>query len=483
MSIIHLLRADLELTGPASVAAPETVSIGSALLPSLPLARDAWGNPHLPGSALAGSLRAHTHPDRRRALFGDPGQDDGGLSHTRSVASAIRVLGTRMTLPDTGAPRIRHHTAIDPHRAAAAASTLHSRELLPPHTRLAFWLRLDTDVADSPLVPEVVDLLRTWRPRIGGGRTTGLGRAELVEVRHRVIDLTTPEGLRHWLTQGGPGLIDEHAALVHNRSRTTGTPPDEPLLFDPAPQFALTDTLHIGAGRTLERSGKSTDIAQVLRDHAETPLVPGSTWKGVLRSRVAFILRSTGAGTVCGPEAGAISGGCGACEVCRAFGWSGGAGGAGDATGARGLLVFTDSPLADARIRVRHHVPLDRVFGGARDGLLHSEEVVEDGHLTLHIRLTAGHRNGAKPSPVIRACLILALIDLAEGRIGLGRGTTRGNGTLTATEPTAAWLTAQRDAAVHTLRTAVASRGLPGNAAPPAGPGSPEESGHQEVTA
>ncbi|WP_327706998.1 RAMP superfamily CRISPR-associated protein [Streptomyces decoyicus] len=179
----------------------------------------------------------------------------------------------------------------------------------------------------------------------------------------------------------------------------------------------------------------------MLRDHEGTPLVPGSTWKGVLRSRVAFILRTTGAGTVCSPEAGAATGGCAACEVCRAFGWSGGAGEAGDTIGARSLLVFTDSPLADARVRVRHHVPLDRVFGGARDGLLHSEEVVEDGRLTLHVRLTAGHRNGSEPSPVIRACLILALIDLAEGRIGLGRGTTRGNGTLTATEPTAAWLT------------------------------------------
>ncbi|MGW7642320.1 RAMP superfamily CRISPR-associated protein, partial [Streptomyces decoyicus] len=98
----------------------------------------------------------------------------------------------------------------------------------------------------------------------------------------------------------------------------------------------------------------------MLRDHEGTPLVPGSTWKGVLRSRVAFILRTTGAGTVCDPEAGAVTGGCGACEVRRAFGWSGGAGEAGDATGARGLLVFTDSPLADARVRVRHHVPLDR---------------------------------------------------------------------------------------------------------------------------
>lgn len=52
MSIIHLLQVDLELTGPASVAAPETVSIGSALLPR-------YRSPGTPG-AIPISPAAHS---------------------------------------------------------------------------------------------------------------------------------------------------------------------------------------------------------------------------------------------------------------------------------------------------------------------------------------------------------------------------------------------------------------------------------------
>ncbi|WP_411129746.1 RAMP superfamily CRISPR-associated protein [Streptomyces sp. x-19] len=456
MSVIHLLQAELELTGPGAVAAPEAHTVGSVLHPDLPLARDGWGKPYVPGTSLAGSLRQQAPKDRRRALFGDvfkdaDANDRNGREATTAIASPVRVLGTRLTVPEPSSMR-RLRTAVDRHRAAAKATTLHSRELLPPGTELTLWLRIDTETTTSPVVDEVIELLGRWRPRIGGGRTTGYGRAELITVRHRIIDLSTPDGLRHWLTVGGPGLVDDQAALVYERAQQAGGAPDEPYLFGRALEFRISDALHVGSGTFAERPGRRTDIAQILRDHEDSPVVPGSTWKGILRARVEFILRSVGIGDVCVSVRDDASGSCGACVVCEAFGWTeppGTAASDGEPSqtvGARGRFLFADSPIRDGSVRVRNHVAIDRVFGGARDQALYAEEVVEDGHLALHLR-----HDGAVPD-VLRAALVLALADLADGTIGVGGGTTRGYGTLAAQPATSDWLTAERATALQTLR-------------------------------
>ncbi|MGW2410131.1 RAMP superfamily CRISPR-associated protein [Streptomyces sp. NPDC001739] len=458
MSVVHILEAELELTGPGAVAAPEATTVGSVLRPDLPLARDGWGNPYLPSTSLTGSLRQQAPGYRRRDLFGDvfkdaDNSDKNGREQTTAIASPIRVLGTRLTLPEPPVMR-RRHTAIDRHRSAAKATTLHDRELLPPGTELTCWLRIDTNTTESPLVDEVIELLGAWRPRIGGGRTTGHGRAELITVRHRVIDLSTRHGLHHWLTVGGPQMVDDQATVVYDRARQAGGAPDEPYLFGRPLEFRIVDALHIGSGTFAERAGRETGVAQVLRDHEDTPLVPGSTWKGVLRARVEFILRSVGIGNVCTSVKDGVAGSCGACVVCQAFGWTEGPGTTthdngerSKSVGARGRLLFADSPIREGSIKVRNHVAIDRVFGGARDEALYTEETVEDGHLALHIR-----HDGAVPDAV-RAALVLALGDLADGAIGIGGGTTRGYGTLAAQPETHDWLTADRTTAVNTLRT------------------------------
>ncbi|MEU9157767.1 RAMP superfamily CRISPR-associated protein [Streptomyces sp. NPDC048417] len=466
MSVVHILQADLELTGPAAIAAPETTAVGSVLRPDLPLSRDGWDHPYIPATSLAGSLRQQAPPERRRELFGDiagepaPSADGMVPDAGGAIASPVRLLGTRLTLPEADLMQ-RRRTAIDRHRAAAKATTLHHRELLPPGTELAFWIRLDTEATESPLVDEVISLLAAWRPRIGGGRTTGHGRAELITVRHRVIDLTTADGLRHWLTCGGPGLVDDHASVVYERAQRAGGAPDEPYLFGRPLEFRIADSLHVGSGTFGERTGRQTGVAQILRDHENTPLVPGSTWKGVLRARVEFILRSVGIGPVCASTQDDTAGSCGACVVCDSFGWAARTGATATggelptAAGARGRLVFADSPIRDGSIKVRNHVAIDRVFGGARDEALWAEETVEDGYLTLHLRHD-------KPVPdLMRAALVLALADLADGMIGVGGSTTRGHGTLTAQPASAEWLTTERTTALHTLRAHRAAAPVP----------------------
>lgn len=439
MTVVHLLRLDLELDTPGGVSAPESTTIGSVLAPDLPVARDGWGEPYLPGTSVAGSLRAAAPAEVRTALFG---RELGGEEPDR--ASAVRVLGTTLGLPDRdGELQTRRRTAVHRHRAAAAAKTLHTRELLPPGTKLRVWLRLD-EADGVPGLDELIDVLRRWRPYIGGGRGTGHGHAHLRRVRHRRLDLDTVEGLTFWLRHGGPELVDDTAEIVLG-----GGAGPAPYVFGRALSFRVVDALHIGTGDRPAGGPRATGPAPVLRDHQGVPVVPGTSWKGVLRARVEYVLRSVGL-PVCTSVGG--EGTCGSCVVCGDFGWTGSTDDTDTAVGARGPLLFTDSVISGSRPRVRRHVALDRVFGGARPGALYAEEVIEEGTLALHIR------SDRSPDPLVRAALVLALCDVADGYVGIGRGTTRGQGTLAAVGDARSWLDAERPDAQRVLREHLAAR-------------------------
>jgi CRISPR/Cas system CSM-associated protein Csm3 (group 7 of RAMP superfamily) len=490
--IITLYALTLTLDTSGAVSAPESRGPGSALDAALPVARDHTGHPAVPATSLAGSLRAHAAahggPDTVLFLFGGTRQesdpDDPTRPRTIAVASPVRFLGTRTRLPDT-TPKTVHRTrnALDRHRAAVAPHALFTRELLPPGTEITLWLRLDADpVAPATPAAERADahehaariareraqalehLLATWRPVIGGSRTAGHGRARLTTARRRTLDLTDPADRRHWLLTGGPSLYDNApditAHLLPHSGPGDRPGPDgqenapahhagEPLLLDRVLAFDIVDALHIGTSLTSQEGRGTTDAALLHRDHHGYPVIPGSTWKGLLRSRCEFILRSLGE-TACPPpntqtpnlhETGAEQADehseqqqCqGVCRICRAFGHTRG----------RGRLVFLDSPLlahaaprpgpdgTPAPVTRRNHVALDRITGGAAAGLLYTHEVVEQARAELRILdEPPDPANAPPPDELLLDVLRLALYDLHTGALGIGHATTRGYGTL-----------------------------------------------------
>ncbi|MFC8797290.1 RAMP superfamily CRISPR-associated protein [Promicromonospora sp. NPDC057138] len=444
---VHLLHLTLTARSPFGVAAPETTESGSTTKPSLPLATNPAGEPYLPGTSVTGSLREATPEVRRGALFGFALDDKAAKAAKErkkpvAQASLVRILGTQMTPPHE--PEVRRRAAIDRHRGAAANRTLYSRQTLPAGTIVEVWLRIDQPGSESPL-PEVKALLTGWRPVLGGGRTTGHGDLQLTAIHHRELDLTTRTGLLTWLSQGGPGMVgpdvDGTRRLFPDKDEAV-VPLDHRLLFKDPLQFRVLDALHPGSGASSRIDGGT--VARVLKDANETVVVPGSTWKGLLRSRVEYVYRSVGL-PVCDSVSDDGAGPCGTCDVCQAFG----AAKSRTATSRRrGYLAFPDTPVNGGTLHTRNHVALDRVFGGAADKQLFAEDVVEGGTIRLAIRA-----NG-NPAPALRAAVVLTLGDLADGLIGVGGGTTRGYGTLAPDEATAAWLTIERPAAQAALKAA-----------------------------
>ncbi|WP_280260086.1 RAMP superfamily CRISPR-associated protein [Nocardia abscessus] len=401
-----LITVRLRLDTSGGVTAPEEQRIDvvtsdngdSRTRNTRPLRRDPAGRIHLPGSTVAGSLRAHCADIAE--LAGAFGPAPGAKVRT---ASPIQVLGTR-TRPHRP-PGIRGRTAIDRTRAAARNHTLHSTETLAPGTEFDIHLRWD-DATDIELAA-LLDAVTRWRPTFGAGASVGAGRAGPTGLAHRTYDLHTENGLTAWLAITGPSDYPTPVAIT----------------VDPAPRTArtlrITTALHIGTGST--RVGDSDqEIAEIVRS-GDDYLIPGTTLKGVLRARIEYICRVLDT-PVCDTDP------CGACRPCLLFGH--GSPGP-DRPPARARVAVHDAIVRDPIREQRQHVAIDRFTGGAHDKLLFTHDVLVAGEFDLTIE------HLGEVDTFDEMLLEAAVADLHEGLIGLGARTTAGYGTVTLTDDTA----------------------------------------------
>lgn len=419
---VALIRVDLVLESPGGVTAPEAGGVAD-----LPCSRDRDGAVWLPPSSLAGGLRAHFGPRAEQFFGAEP--PAGKATRTPLQPSPVRFLGTATTLPPGSSVERRASTAVDPTRAAAAATTLRTRELLPAGTTITLYLRYDDRshlrTEDGvPLAPPYdldtfLTLVGTWRPRIGRGRATGHGVARVCRVAARCLDLSRAADLTLWLSAGRDELFPDADAGWERVATPAASPGPAPVL---GLDFETVDALHVGSGSRNER------VAEVLLSGGE-PVIPATTWKGVLRARCGYILRS------CGQPACLVPGvregderevACRTCQLCGLFGWSGDNGTPGTPTGQVGRLTFHDSKIT-GRTGRRNHVGIDRFTGGARRHLLFADQAVTGARFTLRVTMT---RRDDELRPADRGLLLLAVRDLHDGFVGIGRSTTRGYGTV-----------------------------------------------------
>ncbi|WP_017975260.1 RAMP superfamily CRISPR-associated protein [Actinopolyspora halophila] len=411
-----LFRIRLRMRSPGGVTAPEaSADPGQALR----LRRDTSGRVHLPGSTVAGSLRAHCEhyealapTETRPGLFGQP---PSGEKPEQRRASPVGVLGTLLRSaeqPVTSAPR----TSIDRQRGAASNKTLHRAEQLPAGTEFDIVLRWDRP---DERFDEFLRALRTWRPGLGRGTSHGAGLSEVVGLGHRVYDLATSRDLLDWLRTATPEDYPEAAPCEPHAPRNR--------LLDV--ELAIVDGIHIGIGGTDEEpdaNPESTEgvedvpkVSRVLRRDGQF-LIPGTSLKGVLRSRVEYICRVVGA-PAC-PEQS-----CGSCYPCEIFGYGGRSG-----HSRRSRVAVHDATITAPTLEERRHVAIDRFTGGAAPELLYTDEVLTGGRFRLHVEALEPLDELEQLHTLL---LNTALADLHDGLVGIGARTTAGCGTVHVTDP------------------------------------------------
>lgn len=366
-----------------------------------PRAPTAVGNrPFVPGGSLAGSLRAHLGDDAVSVLGPEP-PDWETSSKAKRVASPLAVRGT--VVLDGLEISDRQSTSIDRDSGSARGQTLRSEQWVAPGR---FVIAMDLGTAPPATL---ADQLAAWRPVLGRSRSTGLGDGVVETVETLELDLDDPDHLTWWLTR----RHEWYAAATDTPTPVDLVPGESDRNNDRNPDclvvgLRVSEPVRIGTGDN-ETQQDGHRALEVLRQGRRV-LVPGSTWKGLFRHRVATILTLVAAAD----EKAHVD-----TMVAALFG---------SPKAGRGRLTFSDSlARAGAQEITRTHVAIDRFTGGVRDGGLYRVKALDIGEdLSLTIR-------GAVAAPEVTNLLKHVLRDFDEGLISLGGMGTRGYGRVSVT--------------------------------------------------
>lgn len=433
--------------------------------------RDANGLPAIPGTSLAGALRAAVRRQSGEAqadeLFGYQKQKEGRGSrlsiswahvHDQSdrPVDGLRHegLGDDPVLRQALAGVPRDHVRLGEHGTADAQGSGLYRELAVARGhRFTFEMMLEGSEDDRDAWTRLRDLILKGDLRLGGKTRRGFGRFACVRWRQGVFDLRkgdAPDGATGFLAVGtrldgetglAPIDVPEHEADptqgLHAKMQLEpeglwlfggGSAPDE-LAGERAPDRAPVSEPVI----------EWTDDGGSVREHQL--LVPASSVKGALRHRVLFHAhRLRGAYAEMereDPGAFAEHSALAHADLVELFGSAKGADGGKEQPGRvvlkeqPGRVVLDDLHLDDPALdgahtkRVQHNA-LDRFTGGTRHGLLFDELALRGAGVRIPFTLTV--REPEKVSGDARAALGHALEDLAAGRLQLGAGSGRGHG-------------------------------------------------------
>ncbi|ADK84721.1 protein of unknown function DUF324 [Desulfarculus baarsii DSM 2075] len=483
-----VVRGELCCRGPLAVGG---LAVDEAV--DLTLAQNGRGNYYVPGSSLAGPMRAllrealgvdkENEPpcgasdvDEEKALlcllFGF--QDDrkhsersaGKGSPDNGQASLLIVDDAEIT-PLCDAPRWepRDGVAIDRVSGAASHGLLHSRAVIPPDSRIPLRLELDLPLDDGlaqkcrHALGWLLGHMQEHGLRLGGGKTRGLGLVTLECPEFRVYDFCrdgkkeSKEDLFAWLTD------DEKP------SKKTSNDPSKLLAAHlkkdfSAPPYVRASIEWRALGPLMVKSGREGQGIKALPLMGATgcgdlaAVLPGSSIKGALRARAERIMR-----TVLDPKKFPENELAGCADFAKQikvplldqikvplvrelFG----------TTANAGLLTVEDvyhqrKVKAEAWLAEkfdkktfaqRDHVAIDRFTGGAADGLLFSElSPPPDQWSPLVIRLEFPRRSEAgkdRSGMAMCALLLLLLRDMQDGLLPLGYGVNRGLGQIELTK-------------------------------------------------
>ena len=352
--------------------------------------RDESGRMFLQGSSIAGALRDWVTDTMgaktAECLFGSR-KCSGSLMVSDGVFDTDAVMTVR--------PRLR----IDP----AAGSAAHGGKFDIAHvstgSRLRFtliWLGSASQAEQPELVEQILAALDQGMIRLGGQKSNGFGRVSL-KVRKRGYDLTEKADREDWMND------------VFNRTFIT-LPEIKGSGLVTFEVRAHADQLLVKAGSSVQEEGeKAGSYAPHLTENGKA-VIPGSSIKGAVLSRVRSIAKLTGV-----PEA----------TVDGAFGRVNRQGD----NGLAGRFRFEDADYEAGKKQKITRIRIDRFTGGVIRGGMFREEPVT-GDLVLHI-------SGPDDQQTACGLLLYALRDLGLGLYNLGSGGAIGRGYLKISEITA----------------------------------------------
>jgi len=246
------------------------------------------GKPFIPGTSLMGPLRAWfeqrvNDAEAANTLFGYQKDDEGH-------ASFLVVEDAELMIPEGLAREIRDGIGIDRRTGTAEEEKKFTRAVLPRGTSFKLRLELDLLGSDSEKVTILrclLDQLKKHGLLVGASKSRGLGRLKAEYVRADRYVFSTNGAFERWLN--GEENLRAYSEVI--------TKPSDAL------NLAENDYLDIAIdwqprSPVMVKSGADGGIADMLPlvsgydEKSVTPVIPGSSVKGVLRAHAEKILRT-----------------------------------------------------------------------------------------------------------------------------------------------------------------------------------------------
>ncbi|GIX04042.1 MAG: hypothetical protein KatS3mg113_1048 [Planctomycetaceae bacterium] len=327
-----VLRGTLVTSTPISVG-----GYGDDTETDLPLARDGSGRWYVPGTSLAGVLRAYLQraidPKLVYLFFGyqrlpseiktpKTAVDDSASNHSDTdeqrratdellrcltgpgIASHVFIEDATILNYEEIQEELRDHVGIDRFTGAAAPHIKYDRAILPRGTRLSFCLTIEippscNEALALGILALIKEGLEQRKIRLGAAKTRGLGQVKLEEAeilqqsfnkRHEILELLLQRSqirqrrLPTPLTGGTPVpantlLQARQSVPAQGGSRliiTIHWKPIGPLMVKAGYDGLVADVIPL-------TSGVNGQVA---------PVLPGSSVKGALRHRAELIVRT-----------------------------------------------------------------------------------------------------------------------------------------------------------------------------------------------
>lgn len=341
------------------------------------------GEAFVQGASLAGAMRewlaSTSGPAMAEAIFGN--QDGAGhLIVSDALFDQTAEQYTR--------PRLR----INAHTASADEGGKFDMAHIGAGAKLRFsltWLGTAEAVEQElAAVEQMLAAVDAGAIRLGAQKSNGFGQLSL-KVRKRAFDLTDARDRQAWLSdqwEGQPLPLPEVEQKQEVVFTVTGR--SENILVKSAPVLEKKDDKTSTYTPNLSEGGRN--------------VLPGSSIKGAVRARVAYIAKLIGLN---------------ADIVDRYFGRESQHGDSKD-NGLPGKIRFEDAQLSNQKKKISR-IHIDRFTGGVFRGGLFTEEPIST---DLTLRITAPNE------PEICGLLLYALRDLGLGLYNLGSGWAIGRG-------------------------------------------------------
>lgn len=399
--------------------------------------------PFIQAASLAGAMRDYSaavfDEEEVCSLFGARRTEEG----ENAAENGSRIVLSDGLFPAEGfSIELRPHVAIDPKTGAAKTKAKFNMEYVGTGSAFVFEITARSSEAESEktekMIEEVLAALAGGQILLGGKKSSGCGRTELLSVMKKTYDMTKEDERKEWakstdiysiemeektddlrknfqMQLGREGcrdvreqLSDKEGCRIRYTVTLTGSPEGEMLIRSLRPPLAGEEG---GENKEERASDKDrTPDKDSIRNAQSEYILPGSSIRGVLRHRTEAIATYL-------EEKGRLS----SAETLTESMF--GRAAKGKEPAVSGNVFTKDALIKGARSIEQKRIHIDKFTGGVMYNKLFTERAVTGDELTIEVDILAG-----EDADAAAALVLLVLRDAAVRAVGFGSGYSIGRG-------------------------------------------------------